>query len=733
MIATAFSKTSSKQLKNSIDLFMHSFSPTNRNAFWWTLLLPLVISIALSVRWAHGVEKPGNMLYIADLQAPQPPQHFRTMHSVEGRINMLYNSSFEITTTPDIPDGWSRDFWLPPWGEQVYSIDRTDSYHGKNSLRLGHVGKYAQSWRSHTKVFPGKRYTLSVYLKAERDNAKASISIDNIGSRTILVNTEWNRHHLSGLAKAADTSAMIRLESMSVLWIDAVQLEEGPEPTVYLPGKEDDDDQEKILDGHYRDLYRYCRHTFPDYHGKSDKNDAGFHLIGTEYDFYMTEPFAHARCRADGYVASKMFWHIEKNGMALSAPNPLVLKNGINEWKIDIGELPIGVYDLVAVVKTPGTGNNEQRASFRKLAPQKNHVRINRWGRHLVVNDEPYLFFGFYDNLNHGTSNRWELAVKEMSRGNCNGAIVYTGGTKEYDMLDEALNHAYRNGQKMWVHFGWLLSSFLPKYANRADRFTDEAQALAKLREVILKHRQHPALLGWATLDEPDNRPGIFTKERINGYYRLIKELDPYHPCIISHLSLLRSSSVYGEATDIAVIPYSGHRYHDDLFAEYWRLGIPVFTNPPCIGGLRVAGREPTPAEQRVRLYKGLVMGSRGLCSYTFRSNSQSTWEEMAQVGRELKTIGPILLSDGQALHLPTILDENESVTTLFKAFDNERIVIAVNSGNSKADVVLRLKDIPAIDSIQGLFHSPDHFFDNRNKALYFSMPEMSVAIYRLL
>lgn len=71
---------------------------------------------------------------------------FQDVKGIKHSKNILVNSSFEITTNSDIPDGWSRDYSLPAWGYEAYFIDDKYSFHGAKTVRLGCKRKYVKSW-----------------------------------------------------------------------------------------------------------------------------------------------------------------------------------------------------------------------------------------------------------------------------------------------------------------------------------------------------------------------------------------------------------------------------------------------------------------------------------------------------------------------------------------------------------------------------------------------------------
>jgi len=285
---------------------------------------------------------------------------------------------------------------------------------------------------------------------------------------------------------------------------------------------------------------------------------------------------------------------------------------------------------------------------------------------------------------------------------------------------------------KVWVHLQWIFSYCNPKYASRSQRYRSEEQAIAVLRDVIAAHKDHPALLGWSPLDEPGNRPTVFTKALTERFYRLIKELDPYHPCIFSHLTQTEHTETYGDATDLALIPFGTGRdlRYDRLFHAFWDLGLPLATNAPCYGAIG-GPREPTAAEMRVRIYKPLILGARGFSMYTYRCASMVTWREFARIGRELQTLAPILLTPDQGLRIE-VSPRGRDVFALLKAHDGKHYLIAVNVLSRPVDASFRLVDVPDIGHVRPMFDTKPPTVDAAAKRLAVAMDAKSTVVYEI-
>ncbi len=941
--------------------------------------------------------------------------------------NLLYNSSFEIATNPDVPDGWTRDLNLPPYGREVWSIDTNTAFHGGKSLRIGRCGKYARSWDRHTYVQAGDPYTFSVCLKSDQPGVRVKFHVRGVGEAIVEADTEWRRYHISGRAQAADTVAFIRLVSEGTLWVDAAQLEAGETPTEYLPAAADglaagirvpkrrsltakqrqaldcpsfslsrarqppaiDGDlndacwqdaavltnfvqlQENapatpptaarmVYDGlaiyfavraeepdppavaklvkslrrppwggdladlfidlhHDRETYyhfaanaagaRYAgRHTsrdlfdgepsawrcewqaagrfddtgwtveaaipytcfdlrpdlgvsrtlgvnicrenprtqmhsswayayggfhtpqaFGEAHGFDadlsryrvlvadlawsrgvasacvqsgetaarrftavfsaeapggarvegtavldtvagqtvrvecplplDQNgayavvlrladDAGAVYVsqplavtvsgaalldvpGPEFDFYTSEPAARVRCLINASAqrcrALRLRWRMESGaatGGAFVVRNPTP---GLNEWQAPLAGLPRGAHRFCVQLVEDGRVLAEQARPLRILPPAAHTVRINRWGRFLVCDGEPLLAYGFYNNLNKGDEASWCQALDLMQAAGCNTLLNYY-----YENVGWMLDRAAERNLKLWVHLGWMLSYWIPKYEGWSGKYESREAATNHLREVVLKYRDHPALLGWLTLDEPGNRPELFTPEYVSAAYRLIKELDPHHPCAFSHLTRPGEAASYGPSTDVAIMPFVARDSHaDSLFREFWEAGLPIIVNRPCFGALAGAVREPTPAEVRLAIYKAVILGARGSLAYTFRCAAEGAWNEFGAVARELDVLRPALLGDGPACQV-AVSPESGDVHAMTCSADQREWLVAVNTAPEPRAVLLQPAEPAGLRAAVAFFGAPPAVVNPGARAIAVTLPPSGTAVYAL-
>ena len=158
----------------------------------------------------------------------------------EGNLNIIRNSSFEILQD-NLPIYWS------PLGSMIltyggmenflklWSIDKNEKFHGKQSLRMEKGGVYSY-------YFSGERstpYVFSVYMKSDKENLPVELAIWewNTGKTykaVVNVDKEWKRYVCK--AETNQTGFLrvkIEMKGEGILWVDAVKLEKGVEPTEY--------------------------------------------------------------------------------------------------------------------------------------------------------------------------------------------------------------------------------------------------------------------------------------------------------------------------------------------------------------------------------------------------------------------------------------------------------------------------------------------------------------------
>jgi hypothetical protein len=232
------------------------------------------------------------------------------------------------------------------------------------------------------------------------------------------------------------------------------------------------------------------------------------------------------------------------------------------------------------------------------------------------------------------------------------------------------------------------------------DKDLPYSDRLEMLRKEIELFRNHPALLSWYLAEEPETN-GI-TPDILLQAYKLIKELDPYHPVSIL-LSSPRHANFYTDVTDIVMvaptpIPQGVIREVIDytrIPAEVFRMQKPVWVVPQVYGGNQWWLREPSPQEARAMTYLALITGATGIQYHNTGScsspKSTALWDECGAMALEIAELTPDILSPHPA---PELISDNPWIHA--KSWNRMGLltIIVVNDRNEPGSFKLKMKDI---------------------------------------
>ncbi len=261
------------------------------------------------------------------------------------------------------------------------------------------------------------------------------------------------------------------------------------------------------------------------------------------------------------------------------------------------------------------------------------------------------------------------------------------------------LDTAQRHGIKVVIHLievnHWITSE------QKTNIFDVAASAIQEVRD-------HPALLGYYIIDEPNNSPAVTA--RIKLAKQALEAVDPGHPsfsCLLSsYESTLREVDYNVLLVDIYPLwtSWSGDwsYYISELARGQANAGDRQFWVIPQLFGKPGAWKIPTPEEIRAELWLALAHGAKGFQSFIYQSTTwiQGEWlqglmdmnmnpmdgrlDEMGRLNADIAKLGPTLLSlQPSPLDLPSV-----PVTVLLKPFvdsSGSRFAIAVNKSITTA------------------------------------------------
>jgi len=331
-----------------------------------------------------------------------------------------------------------------------------------------------------------------------------------------------------------------------------------------------------------------------------------------------------------------------------------------------------------------------------KLPPKSNEVKIDHLSRGLIVDGLPFIPFGFYTYypLQEGMMD-WEVV------NGFNLFSPYHGGPHVGEALEPVrayLDRCAAIGMKVNYHLMW---------ANRTE-LTDEQWG--QLRAEIEAFRDHPALLSWYIADEP----GTDRVAHLERVYRLVKELDPYHPVTIVFYQGGDHARQFAHALDIVMgdpypiphAPVTAVSQMADALNQAYDFGKPLWIVPQAFGGNEWWRREPTAQEQRVMTYLALLHGARGV-QYFIRwprisfPKSPIMWGECGRLALETAELTPALLSHEPA---PTVTCSSPAIHA--RAFADRGLVtlLTVNTENRPQTMRLQLEGIDFTGEAEVLF-----------------------------
>lgn len=318
----------------------------------------------------------------------------------------------------------------------------------------------------------------------------------------------------------------------------------------------------------------------------------------------------------------------------------------------------------------------ETTAVVRRMPPKPGAVIIDYASRGLLVDGLPTLPFGFYIRRDVA-----QIATEEAPFGFThvapyrNSATFLTDDAKRAEMI-AVLDRVAALGMK--VHYD------LRKIATEPESDTKwEA-----LRREVSAVRDHPAILAWYLADEPElqNIP----PERLAAAYRLVKELDPYHPC--SQVFANRDQAPdYLDGLDILMTdPYPIPRGPVTAVADAAEQltaavgpGVPLWIVPQAFGGGEGWRREPSPAEERVMTYLALIGGATGI-QYFIRDPAfvrplPALLNACRDLAAEAAELSPALLSP---LPRPKVACADSAIRVAGWRSDDALTVLAANTEN---------------------------------------------------
>lgn len=370
---------------------------------------------------------------------------------------------------------------------------------------------------------------------------------------------------------------------------------------------------------------------------------------------------------------------------------------------------PVPPLVLRAVTKQGQTAVQTSEMPITVVPPSKPSVIVDD-ALALRVNGQPYFPIGVY-----------HVGIKDLPKARELGFNCFQGWGSTPEQATENLDAAQQNDMMVLLE----LSSFL------RNRFRPE-----ELGQMIDRFKNHPALLTWYTIDEPN---GDLQHDWAEQAFADIVARDPYHPIYLV-MCAPGSFDRFGGTTDIlAVDPYpipGSVRMVTDWMqrAQSAVQGCkPIWMIPQLHNWSAYRkqenGRAPTAAELRNMTYQSLVWGAKGVIYYPWDDKVTGLIYEpelMSSIGAlnaELAELGPQLLAAER-----TMLADGKDQPIIAACFQlpDRTLILAANLETKDAEFALPIPGTTA----ESLYNSvPATMADGTLKT---SLPALGVGIWEL-
>ncbi|MCL6519609.1 MAG: hypothetical protein K6T99_07215 [Armatimonadetes bacterium] len=326
----------------------------------------------------------------------------------------------------------------------------------------------------------------------------------------------------------------------------------------------------------------------------------------------------------------------------------------------------------------------------------------------LNVNGKPFFPIGIYTLQNKDGKNHDAVMAEGKAAGfNMTVFYAYTPET-----VTPLLDAAARNGILAFIY------PTIPFSIEGGKTLTDEAI----VKDIELR-KNHPALLGWYVVDEPEGI-GKGSVEEVLHRYKLIKKTDPKHPCSLVVMSP-QAAEKYRLCTDIMwidpyPIPYRPVTYVTDCVSgaikavgkdkPVWAVLQAFDWNVWKTGKVDKVHR-PTPEEERCMTYLALVHGAKGIIYWAHLGSRYYIhdyplhWATVKKLAGEMKLLTPALLArsiEGTLAVSPV----DAPIDTMVKQVGDAFYVLAVNHNSDACKATFNLKGLQKSARVEVVFES---------------------------
>lgn len=233
----------------------HSFRLTgNKTDSWRTyqtnLKVPNGVKIDRIVIYFWGKRAKGGSVLLDDVK----------LFSKSVVANVIFNSSFEICTVPEVPDRWHSEsgaIYYP--SKYAASLDNRTAKTGSNSIKLSFHGPFDEVKGYYSRfmsgfypaVSVGEPYTVSFWMKTNNPPVKMNLQMNWVNKKTFVIDSkEWKQYSFTAIWRRPErkTRNGILLFTFAGgkgtqidadVWLDNIMAQPGTVATAWQPSPSD--------------------------------------------------------------------------------------------------------------------------------------------------------------------------------------------------------------------------------------------------------------------------------------------------------------------------------------------------------------------------------------------------------------------------------------------------------------------------------------------------------------
>lgn len=653
-------------------------------------------------------------------------------------VNLLANASFHPSLAneklPDFWGLWGDAVWcIEPWSLEYFTIaDEPGPFATARVIQVYHPppGKYVPVVRNdRLNMFiltgsnldlPDGDYTFSIYAKSDRPNT--AVHIHHPATESPLVTASVGRSWQRIVATSRDVGLLpaIRIpDPGSRVWLSAPQLEPGKTATTFRPSA-----------GHQSTGSRGAAGAPVGRRPRSSNRAAEAPplpspslAVYAEYDHVLNDRVVRARLEWSGATPATIHWRlldavtgeklpVEPQSMRFDEP-------GTRTFVIPAASLRPGLIGIQAIAEASGKKLGRATDVFAKLADSPRDVRVNRFGRSVVVDGNP--FFPVFLPVEPATLGDWHMDRLVEAGFNC--LVAAPGKLSQRDLtrgpvspaqeaeIRHHLDRLHARGMKLV----WPLPWSFKDWSTTAGLYGGEIAGLAEtFQKVVATFRDHPAILGWYLMDEPSPREWEeeygFRESDLHRLWFAVKEADQGRPAYINWNHTW------------ALEPYGGLGCTDVVSHDNYVISGEPFDYRELVPSVRMvndrrAGRKPAfawisgsydevaqrpeVAAVRVHAWLHLIYGTRGLGYWSKPPLDPLVWAEMKSTNRNAASLHQLVLGHPQA-ELKSIDVHADSIHSALWVVADTAYLLAVNASESREVLCLDLAAACERDIVSG-------------------------------